>query len=60
MTDAEPFAPAPEDDSDGPGEVVQAFVRGLAVIRAFDADNPELTLSEVARRAGVMIVNLCR
>ena len=48
MTDAEPL-----DDSDGPGEVVQAFVRGLAVIRAFDADNPELTLSDVARRAGV-------
>jgi len=48
VTDAEPL-----DDSDGPGEVVQAFVRGLAVIRAFDADNPELTLSDVARRAGV-------
>lgn len=48
MTDAEPL-----DDSDGPGEVVQAFVRGLAVIRAFDAENSELTLSDVARRAGV-------
>lgn len=48
MTDAEPL-----DDSDGPGEVVQAFVRGLAVIRAFDADHPELTLSDVARRADV-------
>ncbi len=48
MTDA-----APLDDSDGPGEVVQAFVRGLAVIRAFDANNPELTLSDVARRADV-------
>jgi IclR family pca regulon transcriptional regulator len=44
---------APLDDSDGPGEVVQAFVRGLAVIRAFDANNPELTLSDVARRADV-------
>ncbi|WP_396643943.1 IclR family transcriptional regulator C-terminal domain-containing protein [Microbacterium sp.] len=58
MTDAEPLDAAPvdsppADDSDGPGEVVQAFVRGLAVIRAFDADNPELTLSDVARRAGV-------
>lgn len=53
MTDAEPLASPPEDDSDGPGEVVQAFVRGLAVIRAFDAENAELTLSDVARRAGV-------
>ena len=53
MTDAEPLDAAPADDSDGPGEVVQAFVRGLAVIRAFDADHHELTLSDVARRAGV-------
>ncbi|GII54277.1 IclR family transcriptional regulator [Planotetraspora thailandica] len=29
---------------------VQSLERGLAVIRAFDADNPELTLSEVAAR----------
>ncbi|MCM4079771.1 IclR family transcriptional regulator domain-containing protein [Paractinoplanes hotanensis] len=28
---------------------VQSLKRGLAVIRAFDADHPELTLSEVAR-----------
>ncbi|MEU1195273.1 IclR family transcriptional regulator C-terminal domain-containing protein [Streptomyces sp. NPDC005813] len=28
---------------------VRSFERGLAVIRAFDADQPELTLSEVAR-----------
>lgn len=28
---------------------VQSLERGLAVIRAFDADHPELTLSEVAR-----------
>ncbi|TLS44665.1 IclR family transcriptional regulator [Streptomyces montanus] len=28
---------------------VQSFERGLAVIRAFDAEHPELTLSEVAR-----------
>lgn len=30
---------------------VQSLVRGLAVIRVFDADNSHLTLSEVARRA---------
>jgi IclR family pca regulon transcriptional regulator len=34
-------------------ETVQSLVRGLAVIRAFDADHPELTLSEVARRADI-------
>jgi IclR family transcriptional regulator, pca regulon regulatory protein len=34
-----------------PGDFVQSLARGLAVIRAFDADHPELGLSEVARRA---------
>jgi len=33
------------------GDFVQSLARGLAVIRAFDADHPELSLSEVARRA---------
>ena len=32
---------------------VQSLERGLAVIRAFDADHPELTLSEVARATGL-------
>lgn len=32
---------------------VQSFARGLAVITAFDAEHPELTLSDVARRAGL-------
>lgn len=32
---------------------VQSLDRGLAVIRAFDGDAPELTLSEVARRTGL-------
>lgn len=32
-------------------DFVQSLARGLAVIRAFDADHAELTLSEVARRA---------
>jgi IclR family transcriptional regulator, pca regulon regulatory protein len=32
---------------------VQSLERGLAVIRAFDADHPELTLSEVARETGL-------
>src|SRR6185295_13909700 len=32
---------------------VQSLERGLAVIRAFDADHPELTLSDVARETGL-------
>ncbi|MEV4349388.1 IclR family transcriptional regulator C-terminal domain-containing protein [Actinoplanes sp. NPDC049596] len=32
---------------------VQSLERGLAVIRAFDAEHPELTLSEVARICGL-------
>src|SRR5690606_23509209 len=32
---------------------VQSLARGLAVIRAFDADHPQLTLSEVARATGL-------
>lgn len=34
-------------------DFVQSLERGLAVIRAFDADNRELSLSEVARAAGL-------
>src|SRR4030088_3498879 len=34
-------------------DFVQSLERGLAVIRAFDGDAPELTLSEVARRTGI-------
>jgi IclR family pca regulon transcriptional regulator len=43
-----------EPDSESPsGEFVQSLARGLAVIRAFDAEHAELTLSDVARRAGL-------
>ncbi|MBM7507827.1 IclR family pca regulon transcriptional regulator [Nocardioides salarius] len=35
-----------------PVEPIQALVRGLAVIRAFDVDHPAMTLSDVARRSG--------
>lgn len=38
---------------DASGDFVQSLARGLAVIRAFDAEHPALTLSDVARRAGV-------
>lgn len=36
-----------------PTEFVQSLDRGLAVIRAFDAEHPELTLAEVARITGL-------
>ncbi|QIK63643.1 helix-turn-helix domain-containing protein [Leucobacter viscericola] len=35
------------------GDFVQSLARGLTVIRSFDAENPELSLSEVARRAEI-------
>jgi IclR family pca regulon transcriptional regulator len=35
------------------GEFVQSLDRGLAVIRAFNAEHPELTLSDVARLTGL-------
>ena len=35
------------------GDFVQSLARGLAVIRAFDAENPELSLSEVSRRVRI-------
>ena len=34
-------------------EYVQSLARGLAVIRTFDAEHPALSLSDVARRAGI-------
>lgn len=43
----------PETDAAASGHFVQSLARGLAVIRAFDADHPELSLSDVARRAGI-------
>lgn len=34
-------------------DYVQSFARGLAVIRAFDAEHPELTLTDVSKRVGI-------
>lgn len=43
-----------DDDDAAPGPTfVQSLARGLAVIRAFDTDHPELTLSDVARLTGL-------
>lgn len=44
MTETSGSAPDPS------GQYVQSFARGLAVIRSFDADHPEMTLSDIARR----------
>ncbi len=44
-----PEASAPESDR----EFVRSLAKGLAVIEAFDADFPSMTLSEVTRRTGL-------
>lgn len=41
------------ESESGSGDFVQSLARGLEVIRAFDAEHPALTLSDVARRAGL-------
>jgi IclR family pca regulon transcriptional regulator len=43
----------PEPGVQRSGEFVQSLERGLAVIRAFGADRPSLTLSEVAKATGL-------
>ena len=47
-----PLSPAPTATPDSE-QYVDAFARGLAVICAFDATHPELTLSEVAEITGI-------
>lgn len=42
-----------KDGEERPAEFVQSLDRGLAVIRAFSADRPELSLSEVAGETGL-------
>ncbi len=48
-------SPATDDDAspDPSGQYVQSLARGLSVIRAFDADHTEMTLSEIARLTGL-------
>ncbi|ADD42008.1 IclR family transcriptional regulator domain-containing protein [Stackebrandtia nassauensis] len=41
------------EQSQASPDYVQSLARGLAVIKAFDADHPQLTLSDVARRTGL-------
>lgn len=49
IDDAEPAAPDEARES----HFVQSLQRGLDVIRAFDAEHPTMTLSEVARATGL-------
>lgn len=42
-----------KDDPTEGSDYVQSFARGLSVIRAFDAENPELTLTDVSKRVGI-------
>ena len=42
-----------EDSRDPSGQYVQSLARGLSVIRSFDADHPEMTLSDISRRTGL-------
>jgi IclR family pca regulon transcriptional regulator len=52
-TDADPVA-GPHNGGGGHGpDFVQSLERGLAVIRAFGPETPQLTLSEVARATGL-------
>lgn len=41
------------DTREKPAEFVEALAKGIAILEAFDAANPEMTLSEVARRVGL-------
>lgn len=56
MTDSTALDSRDDGPSLGGGQrsaYVRSLARGLAVIRAFDGDNPRLTLSEVARVTGL-------
>jgi IclR family pca regulon transcriptional regulator len=53
LPDPAPGAGRALDDPDRETDFVQSLARGLAVIRAFDAENPALTLSDVAKATGL-------
>lgn len=42
-----------DNTRDPSGQYVQSLARGLTVIRSFDADHAEMTLSDIARRTGL-------
>lgn len=50
MTESTPPAPAKAPAPQASDQFVQSLARGLSVIRVFDAENTEMTLSDVAKR----------
>ncbi len=40
-------------DSDRPAEFVEALAKGIAILESFNSAQPEMTLSEVARRVSL-------
>lgn len=42
-----------DNATERPAEFVEALAKGIAILEAFDASHPEMTLSEVARRVGL-------
>ena len=53
MIDAQAAVMTTADDGARPVEFVEALAKGLAILECFDVAHPEMTLSEVARRAGL-------
>ena len=54
-----PAATATEERPRPGDSYVQSFARGLAVIRSFDAQAPQQTLTEVAQRTGLTRAASC-
>lgn len=51
MIDGGGFGTGVSHEKAASGQYIQSLARGLAVIRTFGFDDPEMTLSEIARRA---------
>jgi IclR family pca regulon transcriptional regulator len=52
-TDGDDFAGGGADKSPEMRDFVSSLARGLGVIRSFDMQNPEMTLTQVAKRTGL-------
>lgn len=59
MTEQAPVSETDGDESNGgtdggkPAEFVEALSKGLLILESFDAQHPEMTLSDIARRLGL-------
>ena len=45
-------APGADTKPAKPDEFVEALAKGISILESFDAANPEMTLSEIARKVG--------